>query len=144
MASSLDNKLNEENRSHFRSKGEQRIATLLNEYGIPFIYEPNIKVLEDGRIRNIRPDFYLPHQDAYIEYYGRVGNDEYDQRIKRKESLYRANGLAVIPVYPWDFCQGWPDNLLSRMTPKQNRYEGASCHPAYRMRRSFQSHHYTR
>ena len=55
----------------FANVAEVEVAALLDFYGIPWDYEPRAFVLEeseDGRVLEaMRPDFYLPEQDLYLE-----------------------------------------------------------------------------
>ena len=74
----LERKVKAEGGQAFRSEGERRIATTLDQYGIPFVYEKMVPVNDNGNIRTLRPDFYLSEFNLYIEYYGRVGNQDYD------------------------------------------------------------------
>jgi hypothetical protein len=76
------------------------------------------------------PDYYLPEFGAYIEYYGLVGRQNYDEGIKRKETLYSKAGLEVIPVYPWTFNGNWQEYImkeLERIT--LSRYENLMAKP---------------
>jgi hypoxanthine phosphoribosyltransferase len=64
---------------HFRGKrpprfaheSERELAELLDAEGIPWEYEPRmfpLRVSADGRLLEaVRPDFYLPEADMYIE-----------------------------------------------------------------------------
>lgn len=64
---------------HFRGKrpprfaheSERELAELLDAEGIPWEYEPRsfpLRVAPDGRLLEaVRPDFYLPDADMYIE-----------------------------------------------------------------------------
>lgn len=112
----LEARLEPERKHTFRSEGERRIAATLDEYGIPFVYEMRVPINDNGKSRTLRPDFYLPEFNLYIEYYGRVGNRAYDLRISQKQALYAANDLDVLPVYPWDLIQRWPEYLLEHLT----------------------------
>ena len=114
--SPLEARLESDRKHTFRSEGERRIAATLDEYQIPFIYEMKVPVNNNGKARTFRPDFYLPEFNLYIEYYGRVGNGEYDLRISQKQTLYAANNLNVLPVYPWNLIQRWPEYLLEHLT----------------------------
>lgn len=106
----------------YRSDGERRIAATLEEYVIPFVYEQTIRVQKNGRPKTFRPDFYLPQFDLYIEYFGRVGNPDYDIRTAEKKAVYAANQLNLLPVYPWDLIQDWPNHILDRLrTPPYRR-----------------------
>ena len=115
----------------YRSEGERRIAAVLNQYGIPFLYENPLKLSEGKRTVLLRPDFYLPESSIYIEYFGRVGNADYDARIQRKESLYRANNIPYIGLYPWNLCQKWPEAFLSTLEGKVSDYRPSINLPRY-------------
>jgi hypothetical protein len=77
-----------------RSWGEQEIANFLTEQGIRFRYEREIWL---GYLR-VRPDFYLPDYDIYIEHFG-VRNLEYQRKAKVKEFLYKKQGLRLISLH---------------------------------------------
>ena len=62
----------------FKSAGEQRIADFLDRHGIKYIYEPPTAVTQHGKTRLWYPDFLLTEYGLYIEYYGRVGDPDYD------------------------------------------------------------------
>jgi len=55
----------------FAHPSEEEYARLLDDYGIPWLYEPHTFLLEtdeDGRvIEAVTPDFYLPTIGAYVE-----------------------------------------------------------------------------
>jgi hypoxanthine phosphoribosyltransferase len=55
----------------FVNEAELECAKILDFYGVPWEYEPHSFVLEtdeDGQvIEAMRPDFYLPEQDLYLE-----------------------------------------------------------------------------
>ena len=76
MPSGLEDKVRENAPNRYRSEGERRIAATLDQYSIPFIYEQPVSVRYKGRTQTFRPDFYLPEFNLYIEYYGRVGNQD--------------------------------------------------------------------
>ncbi len=108
--------------ARLKSAGERQIAATLTEYGIPYVYEPTIHVNDNGINKRLRPDFYLPNHNLIVEYFGRIGNQNYDQRTQKKLTLYRQNNIEVLPVYPWTFHQDWPSHLLHRVYfgPKQS------------------------
>lgn len=119
MPEGLEGRIRTRSAHRFRSEGERRIGATLDQYGIPFVYEQKVPVHDKGKVRTLRPDFYLPEFNLYIEYYGRVGNPDYDLRTQRKQEAYHANGIKVLPIYPWDLCQDWPGHLLDKL-----RYPG--------------------
>jgi hypoxanthine phosphoribosyltransferase len=55
----------------FVNEAELECAKILDFYGVPWEYEPHSFVLEtDDRgqvVEAMRPDFYLPEQDLYLE-----------------------------------------------------------------------------
>ena len=55
----------------FVNEAELECAKLLDFYGVPWEYEPHSFVLEtddEGQVvEAMRPDFYLPEQDLYLE-----------------------------------------------------------------------------
>jgi len=54
----------------FAHESEREVAVLLDEAGIPWMYEPHTFALEedDGTIvEGFTPDFYLPDADVYLE-----------------------------------------------------------------------------
>jgi len=122
MHEELEERVRTQTADRFRSRGERHIAGTLDDYGIPFIYEQRVTVNDNGKTRTLRPDFYLPEFNLYIEYYGRVGNQDYDIRTAIKKAAYAANDLHVISLYPWDLIQNWPDNLFKRLPLPPNHY----------------------
>jgi len=99
----------------FKSAGEQRIADFLDHHGIRYIYEPPTAVTQHGKTRLWYPYFLLPEYGLYIEYYGRIGDPDYDRGILEKTTAYEANGLEVIPIYPHHLAHAWPDYLAQRV-----------------------------
>jgi len=130
MNQNLEHKLRHPH-SNFKSEGERRIANFLESNSIKYHYEPGLLInsaYEKPRIWY--PDYYLPEFGAYIEYYGLVGRQSYDEGIKRKETLYSKTGFAIIPVYPWTFNGNWQEYImkeLERIT--LNRYENLMAKP---------------
>ncbi len=115
MPYNLEHMLEREVCPQFRSEGERRIATTLNAYGIGYEYERPVVVDDQGITRTLYPDFFLPEFNLYIEYYGRVGNQDYDLRTAKKKAAYAANNLNVISLYPWDLLHDWPNYLLDQL-----------------------------
>jgi hypothetical protein len=61
------------------------------------------------------PDFYLQEFKTYIEYFGMVGNQNYDQGIKTKQSVYDKAGMDVISIYPWMFKENWRGYIMQEL-----------------------------
>ena len=64
-----------------QSDGERRIADFLDQQGIPYRYDERVRII-DGYA--VRPDFYLPELDVYIEYWDM---DTIDYRIGMLKKL---------------------------------------------------------
>ena len=115
MNQTLEHKLRDQEHPNLKSEGERRIAYFLESNSIKYHYEPAILINPDKKPRIWYPDFYLPEFSTYIEYFGLVGKQNYDDGIKRKETLYSKAGLAVIPVYPWTFSGNWQEYIMEEL-----------------------------
>jgi hypothetical protein len=98
----------------YRSQSEHRIASLLDRYGLPFIYEKPTAVVDRGQVRIWYPDFTLSYGPV-IEYFGVNGDAAYAQRTQHKLAVYQQNQIPVVAVYPQDFGAAWEDRLLKRI-----------------------------
>jgi hypothetical protein len=130
----IEERIEHEIENGMKSRGERSIARTLHQYDIPYRYEPLLQLHDNGIQRTIRPDFYLPIDNLYIEYFGRITNPEYDQRMRHKQRLYAQNNLHLISVYPWTLAHDWPYNLLEQIhehRPQYLRQDGHSAVPAY-------------
>ena len=81
-----------------QSDGERRIAELLSAENIRFRYDERFRIL-DGYA--IRPDFYLPEFDVYIEYWG-MDTADYKIGMLKKQQLYQQQGKKLVSLYPDD------------------------------------------
>jgi len=101
---------------NLKSEAERRIADFLESNSIKYHYETGLLVrAEEEKPRIWYPDFYLPELGAYIEYFGLVGRQNYDDGIRKKEIQYSKMGLEVIPVYPWTFAGDWQEYIMSEL-----------------------------
>lgn len=96
-----------------QSKGEKRIADFLAQRRIAYIYDERYRIAGDVAIR---PDFYLPEFDLYIEYWG-MDTPEYVANMKKKLFLYQRTGKKLISISFRDF-----DNIESVLEEKLARY----------------------
>ena len=78
-----------------QSDGERIIAEWLAGEGIAFRYDERFRIL-DGYA--IRPDFYLPEFDVYIEYWG-MDTADYKIGMLKKQKLYQQEGKRLISLY---------------------------------------------
>lgn len=70
-----------------QSRGEQAIADFLFKRGIEYVYDRPVRFSFWQTVK-IRPDFYLPSFDVYIEYWGMKGEPDYDRKTEWKKGLY--------------------------------------------------------
>ena len=107
---------------HFKSEGERRIAYFLDDNKIRYQYEPGVLVNTTyDKPRIWYPDFHLPEFASYIEYFGLVGKQNYDDGIKTKLSTYNRMGMDVIPVYPWTFGEDWQKYIMNELDKTTRR-----------------------
>lgn len=84
--------------SWVQSEGERLICEALSAEGISYRYDERFRIL-DGHA--IRPDFYLPEFDVYIEYWG-MDTADYKIGMLKKQQLYQQQGKRLISLYPAD------------------------------------------
>ncbi|MDP6524162.1 MAG: HEAT repeat domain-containing protein [Kiritimatiellia bacterium] len=93
-----------------QSKGERRIAEWLSRHGIAYRYDTKYRIIGEFQIR---PDFYLPELDVYIEYWG-LDTPKYKMSMYKKQTLYQQEGKRLISIYPRDL-PGLDNVLTSRL-----------------------------
>jgi hypothetical protein len=81
-----------------QSAGERKIAEWLAAHGIVYRYDSKFRIIGEFQIR---PDFYLPELDVYIEYWG-LDTPQYKMSMYKKQMLYQQEGKRLISVYPAD------------------------------------------
>jgi hypothetical protein len=94
-----------------QSYGEKRIAQWLSENGLAYRYDCKFRIIGEFQIR---PDFYLPELDLYIEYWG-MDTPQYKMSMYKKQTLYQQEGKRLISVYPKDL-QGLDQLLRSKLS----------------------------
>lgn len=77
-----------------QSKGEKRIGDWLAARRIEYVYDERYRIAGDVALR---PDFYLPEFDLYIEYWGMKEKD-YVARKFEKKFLYQRAGKKLISL----------------------------------------------
>ena len=88
------------------SKKEAFVANYLLSKGIE--YKPHKEIIvRDKKLFfltsfiKIKPDFYLPKYDVFIEYYGIADKNKIeDMKARAKTKLYHDNKLKIMPLYP--------------------------------------------
>ncbi|MBU0728719.1 MAG: HEAT repeat domain-containing protein, partial [Proteobacteria bacterium] len=81
-----------------QSDGERLICEALDAEQIRYRYDERFRIL-DGYA--IRPDFYLPEFDVYIEYWG-MDTADYKIGMLKKQKLYQQQGKKLISFYSTD------------------------------------------
>ncbi len=81
-----------------QSQGERRIAEWLTANGLAYRYDSKYRIISEFQIR---PDFYLPELDVYIEYWG-LDTPQYKMSMYKKQTLYQQQGKKLVSVYPKD------------------------------------------
>jgi hypothetical protein len=94
----LNKNIKTKNGTFVQSDGERMIADFLNRHGITFRYDERIRII-DGYA--VRPDFYLPEFDLYIEYWG-MDTIDYKIGMLKKMKLYQQEGKSLISIYRED------------------------------------------
>jgi len=96
-----------------QSQGEKRIGDWLAARKIEYVYDERYRIAGDV---SLRPDFYLPEFDLYIEYWGMKTHD-YLARKSEKRFLYQRAGKKLISL-------DWRDlpRLESKLKLKLSRY----------------------
>ena len=96
-----------------QSRGEKRIAEFLEAEGIAYYYDERYRI---SGADTVRPDFYLPEFDLYIEYYG-MDTPEYNANRRRKQVLYQRAAKKLISVSFQDDA-----DLIAVLKKKLSRY----------------------
>lgn len=76
-----------------RSSGERTICNWLHDRDIDYTYEPDTDF-------DLRPDFLV--DGDFVEYWGMVGMEEYEERMAKKLKRYDELGVEVVGIYPED------------------------------------------
>lgn len=94
----LQKKIRTKDGSWVQSVGERVIADILAAEKIRYRYDERFRIL-DGYA--IRPDFYLPEFDVYVEYWG-MDTADYKIGMLKKQKLYQQQGKKLVSLYPAD------------------------------------------
>jgi hypothetical protein len=81
-----------------QSDGERLIADWLTAHHLAYRYDERYRILSGHAIR---PDFYLPELDIYIEYWG-MDTADYKIGMLKKQQLYQQEGKHLVSIYPAD------------------------------------------
>jgi hypothetical protein len=78
-----------------QSAGERIIADYLRTQRIAYRYDERFRIVEGC---TVRPDFYLPEFDVYIEYWG-MDTADYKIGMLKKQKLYQQQGKKLISLH---------------------------------------------
>lgn len=79
-----------------QSDGERIVAEDLAAMGLTFRYDNRFRIIKGYAIR---PDFYLPELDVYIEYWGMEENLDYRIGMMEKTKLYQQAGKRLVSLF---------------------------------------------
>lgn len=96
-----------------QSDGERRVADYLNAHSIAYRYDERFRIVDGCAIR---PDFYLPELDVYIEYWG-MDTADYKIGMLKKQKLYQQQGKRLVSLH---FSE--KDRLEEMLAAKLDRY----------------------
>jgi hypothetical protein len=82
--------------SYVQSDGERIVAEELATLGLCFRYDNRFRIIKGYAIR---PDFYLPELDLYIEYWGMEDKLDYRIGMLEKQKLYQQAGKRLLSLY---------------------------------------------
>jgi hypothetical protein len=82
-----------------RSRAEVMIDDWLYNRNISHAYDHVVARISG---KELRCDFYIRDKDVYIEFWGLVGEPDYERRKREKLNFYRSKGLKLIEIYPKD------------------------------------------
>lgn len=93
-----------------QSVGERKIAEWLTAKKLDYRYDSKYRIINEFQIR---PDFYLPEVDVYIEFWG-LNTPQYKMSMYKKQQLYQQQGKKLISVYP-EHLSSLDDYLQSKL-----------------------------
>ena len=102
-------------RSNYKSKGEERIANYLQERNIKFQYEYPLAIKDRGQMRIWYPDFRLPEYNMIIEYFGMTGDAAYNEGVAHKIRAYQEAGIDGIYILESSFSGDWEEGIPARI-----------------------------
>lgn len=96
-----------------QSDGERIIAEWLTARSIRYRYDERIRIIEGYAVR---PDFYLPEFDLYIEYWG-MDTLDYKIGMLKKQKVYQMTSKKLVSLYAAD-----KPNLAENLKKKLSKY----------------------
>jgi hypothetical protein len=110
-----------------QSDGERVIAEELAAMGVAFRYDNRFRIVKGYAIR---PDFYLPEFDVYVEYWGMEDNLDYRIGMMEKTKLYQQAGKRLVSLFAHE-----KPRLREALREKLGRYARLPSVPADAVKR---------
>ncbi len=120
----LQKKIRTQDGTWVQSDGERRICEILHAENLCYRYDERFRILNGYAIR---PDFYLPELDVYIEYWG-MDTADYKIGMLKKQKLYQQQGKKLISLYPKDKLQ-MRERLFEKLETMKTRVPNATESP---------------
>lgn len=93
----------------YDSNSEKMIADYFKAKSVKFYLHPQVKVptkiwfLDNPfKKRILKPDFFLPQYNAFVEYWGRLDDEDYRKKTELKKKSYEENDIEFISLTPKD------------------------------------------
>lgn len=102
---------------YVRSRAEKIIDDWLYDNDYIHVYEKPIYNYENKEEQMFIPDFYLKHEDVYIEFWGVADNESYLLKKEDKIAFYEKNGIRFISIEDKDIEH--IDDVLPRLILKR-------------------------
>ena len=113
-----------------KSLGELQIANSLYNQGINYIYEDRYKIdTATPGYGQYYPDFYLPDQEIYIEFYGInrqgrtppfIDQQRYTNSMQWKKETHEKHGTQLIELFHYQRTEGTLDDDLAKALEPYN------------------------
>ncbi|HPN85196.1 MAG TPA: HEAT repeat domain-containing protein [Victivallales bacterium] len=94
----LNKTIQAEDGTFVQSDGERIISEWLSKHQVKYRYDERIRIIEGY---SVRPDFYLPEFDLYIEYWG-MDTIDYKIGMLKKQKVYQMTGKRLVSLYAAD------------------------------------------
>lgn len=98
-----------------KSWGERQLARLFERYGIEYLYEYPLAVMDRGKLKIFYPDFTLPSYGLIVEYFGVNGDPSYTEQMEHKLDVYRQAGIEGLFLNRDSLRGDWPQNILGKI-----------------------------
>ena len=99
----------------YGSAGEKQIARALAGYGVRFLYEHPVAVIDRGKVRLWYPDVLLTDYGIAIEYLGIEHDEDYSRGAEHREAVFQDAGIPYLTIRPSDLRGEWPKRFLERI-----------------------------